>query len=73
MHRKSAKLAGQAIQFAQKKRLEANFLKLRVFLSVGAETEEMTSTEVKINTVCKYNSPTFWLSKLDYTYHNRYS
>jgi len=42
-------------------------------LNVGTETEEMTSTEVKINTDCKYNSPTFGLSKLDYTYHNRYS
>ena len=59
--------------FAHKKRLVAKFSMRDVFLSDNTETEEITSSEVKIKYVCKYNSPTFGLNKLDCTYHNKYS
>ena len=52
-------------KLARTKRLEAKTSKGCVVLSKGTETEVVTSTEVKINTFCKYNSPTFGLTRLD--------
>jgi hypothetical protein len=60
-------------KLARTKRLEAKTSKGCVVLSKGTETEVVTSTEVKINTVCQYNSPTFGLTRLDCTYHKKYS
>jgi hypothetical protein len=60
------------LQLAQTITLEAKFSMRRVLLSDGIETQEMTFRMVKVNTICKYKSPTFGLSKLDYTYHKKY-
>ena len=52
-------------KLARTKRLVEKTSKGCVVLSKGSETEVVTSTEVKINTFCKYNSPTFGLTRLD--------
>jgi hypothetical protein len=58
----------------QVKRLVAKTSKRCVILSDGTKLRKnAASYGVKINTVCKYNSPTFGLKKLDCTYHNKYS
>jgi hypothetical protein len=44
-----------------------------VVLIDGIVAVEVTSTEVKVDTVCQYHSPTSGLTRVDCNYHNEYS